>query len=175
MVPFLDPGCRFFEEPEQHGYRIFHRTLEEHRRAMMEPLWYRRLNYETRWLNRRQLQDVSYDAIARLVEIKGEYGVVPSEFCHAILKTIDETQRLLREMERALLLDGTLPATLRNEMRSYNRKILAYSSDQIIPVRRPFGGRWFDDVTVPRQMIEDILAGDGAEASADHGPDRCTT
>ena len=27
MVPFLDPGSRFFEEPAQHGYRIFHRTL----------------------------------------------------------------------------------------------------------------------------------------------------
>jgi clorobiocin/coumermycin A biosynthesis protein CloN6/CouN6 len=158
MVPFLDPGCRFFEEPEQHGYRIFHRTLEEHRRAMVQPLWYRRLNYETRWLDRRQLQDVSYEAIGRLVEIKGEYGVLPSEFCHAILKTIDETRLLLAEMEKALLLDGMLPATLRNQMRSYNRKILAYSSDQIIPVRRPFGGRWFDDVTVPRQMIEDCLA-----------------
>jgi clorobiocin/coumermycin A biosynthesis protein CloN6/CouN6 len=61
-------------------------------------------------------------------------------------------------MERALELDGTLPASLRDEVRTYNRKILAYSSDQIIPVKRPFGGRWFDDVTVPRQMIDDLLA-----------------
>jgi clorobiocin biosynthesis protein CloN6 len=157
MVPFLDPGCRFFEEPERHGYRIFHRTLEEHRQALVEPLWYRRLNYETRWLSRRELQDVSYAAIARLVEIKGEYGVLPSAFCRAILETIDETRQLLGEIEAALLLDGRLPASLRDDMRAYNRKILAYSSDQIIPVRRPFGGRWFDDVTVPRQMIEDLL------------------
>ncbi len=158
MVPFLDPGCRFFEQPAEHGYRIFHRTLEEHRRAMVEPLWYRRLNYETRWLDRRELQDVSYEAIARLVEIKGEFGVLPSQFCKAILVTIDETRQLLREMERALLLDGEMPLALRNEIRAYNRKILAYSSDQIVPVRRPFGGRWFDDVTVPQQMIDDILA-----------------
>jgi clorobiocin/coumermycin A biosynthesis protein CloN6/CouN6 len=166
MVPFLDPGCRFFEEPELHGYRIFHRTLEEHRQAMVEPLWHRRLNYETRWLDRRQLQDVSYEAIARLVEIKGEYGVLPSEFCHAILKTIDETQQLLGEMEKALLLDGKLPVDLRDQIRSYNRKILAYSSDQIIPMRRPFGGRWFDDATVPRQMIEENLATRPGWASA---------
>jgi clorobiocin biosynthesis protein CloN6 len=158
MVPFLDPGCRFFEQPDQHGYRIFHQTLEEHRQAMVEPLWHRRLNYETRWLDRRQLQDVSYEAIARLVEIKGEYGVLPSEFCQAILKTIDETQQLLGEMEKALLLDGKLPVDLRDQIRSYNRKILAYSSDQIIPMKRPFGGRWFDDATVPRQMIEENLA-----------------
>jgi clorobiocin/coumermycin A biosynthesis protein CloN6/CouN6 len=158
MVPFLDPGCRFFEQPDQHGYRIFHRTLEEHRRALVEPLWYRRLNYETNWLGRRELQDVSYEAIARLVEIKGEYGVLPPEFCKAILDTIEETRKLLADVESALLLDGTLPASLRAEMRSYNRKILAYSSDQIIPVRRPFGGRWFDDVTVPRQLIDELLA-----------------
>ncbi len=157
MVPFLDPGCRFFEEPERNGYRIYHRTLEEHRQAMVEPLWYRRLNYETEWLSRRELQDVSYEAIARLVEIKGEHGVLPPQFCTAVLSTIDETRKLLGEMERALTLDGALPASLRAEMRIYNRKILAYSSDQIIPVRRPFGGRWFDDVTVPKDMIEDIL------------------
>ena len=158
MVPFLDPGCRFFEEPEQNGYRIFHRTLEEHRQAMVEPLWHRRLNYETRWLNRHELQDVSYEAISRLVEIKGEFGVLPATFCQAVLKTIDETKQLLGEVERALLLDGTLPPDLRDVIRTYNRKILAYSSDQIMPVRRPFGGRWFDDVTVPRAMIDDLLA-----------------
>ena len=31
MVPFLDPGCNYFEEPEAWGYRVFHRSLEEHR------------------------------------------------------------------------------------------------------------------------------------------------
>ena len=156
MVPFLDPGCRFFEEPRQNGYRIYYRTLEEHRQAMVQPLWHRRLNYETDWLSRRDLQDVSYEAIARLVEIKGEFGVLPPQFCEAILGTIAETRELLGEMERALELDGAFPADLREVMRTYNRKILAYSSDQIVPVRRPFGGRWFDDVTVPPEMIEDI-------------------
>ena len=48
-------------------------------------------------------------------------------------------------------------ATLLDAMRAYNCKILAYSSDQIMPVKRPFGGHWCDDATVPvpRQMIED--------------------
>jgi B12 binding domain len=122
MVPFLDPGSRFFAEPAQHGYRIFHRTLEEHRQAMVEPLWHRRLNYETRWLDRRQLQDVSYEAIARLAEVKGEHGVLPSAFCQAIRATIDETRRML-------------------------------------------GGRWFDDATVPQQMIEDCLTSRPSPAS----------
>ncbi|WP_405650936.1 B12-binding domain-containing radical SAM protein [Streptomyces sp. RK9] len=164
MVPFLDPGSQFFEEPEKHGYRIHHRTLEEHRQAMVEPLWYRRLNYETRWLDRRALQDVSYEAITRLVEIKGEHGVLPAGFCKAVLRTIEETRELLGEMERALLLDQKLPADLRDEIRHYNRKVLAYTNDQIMPIPRPLGGRWFDDATVPPQMIEDILTSSAASS-----------
>jgi clorobiocin biosynthesis protein CloN6 len=156
MVPFLDPGSRFFETPDRHGYRIYHRTLEEHRQAMVEPLWHRRLNYETRWLSRRQLQDVSYDAISRLVEVKGEFGVLPPEYCSGIINTIKETRQLLHEMERALTLDGCLPVSVREEIRIYNRKILAYTSDQIIPMPRPFGGRWFDDSTVPASMIQQL-------------------
>jgi clorobiocin biosynthesis protein CloN6 len=156
MVPFLDPGSRFFEEPHKHGYRIFYRTLEEHRQAMLEPLWYKRLNYETVWMSRRELQDISYEAIARLVTIKGQLGILPASFCKAILDTIDETKSLLSEIERALELDGRLPPDLRDTIRTYNRKILAYSSDQIIPIPRPFGGRWFDDFTIPSKMIKEL-------------------
>jgi clorobiocin/coumermycin A biosynthesis protein CloN6/CouN6 len=158
MVPFLDPGSRFFEEPNKHGYRIFYKTLEEHRQAMLEPLWYKRLNYETQWMSRRELQDITYQAIARLVIVKGELGVLPGSFCKAILETIDETTALLAQMERALELDGKLPPDLRNTIRTYNRKILAYSSDQIVPSHRPFGGRWFDDFTVPPEMISRLIA-----------------
>jgi clorobiocin biosynthesis protein CloN6 len=157
MVPFLDPGSRLFEEPHKHGYHIFHRTLQEHRQAMLEPLWFKRLNYETRWMSRRELQDVTYEAIARLVSIKGELGVLPPSFCKAVLSTIDETKSLLVQMERALELDNKLPSDLKEAIRTYNRKILAYSSDQIIPTPRPFGGRWFDDFTVPSSMLKDLL------------------
>jgi clorobiocin/coumermycin A biosynthesis protein CloN6/CouN6 len=158
MVPFLDPGSRFFEEPHKHGYRIFHRTLEEHRQALLEPLWYKRLNYETLWMSRRDLQNITYDAIAKLVTIKGNLGVLPSAFCKAILTTIDETKALLVQIERALELDGRMDPDLRATIATYNRKILAYSSDQIIPTPRPFGGRWFDDFTIPANMVNELLA-----------------
>lgn len=158
MVPFLDPGCRFFEEPDKHGYRIFHKTLEEHRQAMVDPIWYKRLNYETAWMSRREIQDVTYEAIARLVTIKGEIGILPSALCRVVLRTIDETKSLLTEMEHALELDGKFPADMREVIRTYNRKMLAYSSDQIMPMPRPFGGRWYDDFTVPPAMIQELIA-----------------
>lgn len=156
MVPFLDPGSRFFEEPHRHGYRIFHKTLEEHRQAMVDPIWARRLNYETEWMSRRQIQDVTYEAIASLVTVKADCGILPEALSKVVLKTIDETRFLLADMERALELDGRFSADLREAIRTYNRKILAYSSDQIIPMPRPFGGRWYDDFTVPPAMIDEL-------------------
>ncbi len=125
---------------------------------MIDPLWYRRLNYETQWMSRCDIQDVTYEAIARLITIKGELSILPSTLCRIILKTIEETKMLLSEMERALVLDGQLPAHLRDAIRAYNRKILAYSSDQIIPMPRPFGGRWYDDFTVPTSLINELEA-----------------
>jgi clorobiocin biosynthesis protein CloN6 len=159
MVPFLDPGSRFFEEPEKHGYKIYYRTLEQHRQAMLEPLWYKRLNYETKWMSRREIQDITYEAITRLVNIKSELGLLPQSLGKAILSTIDQTKLLLREIERSLSRDGKLTRGLRDEIRLYNRKMLAYSSDQIIPVRRPIGGRWFDDFAVPKDLISTCMKG----------------
>jgi hypothetical protein len=40
-----------------------------------------------------------------------------------------------------------------------------------MPVRRPFGGRWFDDHTIPQAMINDLLAtSDCSPAAMDVGP-----
>ncbi len=153
MVPFLDPGSRFFEEPQKHGYTVFYRTLEEHRRAMVEPSWHKRLNYETKWLSRLELRDITYEALTRLVSIKGELGALPRSVCQTVLSSIEETTSLLGWIDSALQLDGRLPADLRGAIRDYNRKTLAYSSDQIIPTHRPIGGRWFDDFTVPAELL----------------------
>ena len=74
MGPFVDPGSRGFEEPDRFGYRLFARTLEEHRQLLIQPTWERILNYETKWMTRRELVDATYDAAERLNELKVQHG-----------------------------------------------------------------------------------------------------
>jgi B12-binding domain/radical SAM domain protein len=74
MGPFIDPGSRGFEEPERFGYRLFARTLEEHRQLLIQPTWEHILNYETQWMTRRELVDATYDAAERLNELKVMHG-----------------------------------------------------------------------------------------------------
>jgi B12-binding domain/radical SAM domain protein len=103
LAPFLDPGSRGFENPEQHGYRLFARTLEEHRKRLVAPSWKYVLNYETDWMTRDQLVDVTYQAGKRLNRIKAEYGLVPEAQAAATEKRIDRAVALIGEIDRLMI------------------------------------------------------------------------
>jgi len=74
MGPFLDPGSRCFEDPERLGYKLFAHTLEEHRQLLVQPSWGQILNYETKWMSRDDLVDITYDAAEALNSLKLRYG-----------------------------------------------------------------------------------------------------
>jgi B12-binding domain/radical SAM domain protein len=106
MGPFLDPGSRVFEEPERFGYRMFARTLEEHRQLLVQPSWEQILSYETEWMTRAELVDATYDAAERLNQAKLEYGRISSHRAHAVAKRI-QAARQLRSRLAARNLTGT--------------------------------------------------------------------
>jgi len=99
LAPFLDPGSRAFEEPEKYGYRVFYRTLEEHRRALLEPSWKYTLNYETKWMSRDRLVEVTYEAAVRLNGLKLDYGLVSRKEAARIAARIGREMELIREID----------------------------------------------------------------------------
>jgi len=114
LAPFLDPGSRGFENPDEHGYRLFARTLEEHRQRLVAPSWKYVLNYETQWMSRDQLVDVTYAAGKRLNRIKAEYGLLPLAQAQATEQRIDRATALISEIDR--LIGATTPAQFKHEM-----------------------------------------------------------
>ena len=108
MGPFLDPGSRGFEEPERFGYRLFARTLEEHRQLLVQPTWERILNYETRWMTRREIVDATYDAAERLNELKMRYGRIAPRRGREVAANI-AAARTLRARLEATMADGGSP------------------------------------------------------------------
>lgn len=99
MGPFLDPGSRIFEEPERFGYRLFARTLEEHRQLLVQPSWERILNYETQWMTRRQLVDATYDAAEKLNALKLKYARIPPRVGAEVAGRIAEARRLRARLD----------------------------------------------------------------------------
>ena len=79
LAPFLDPGSIAYENPEKFGYRIFFKTLEEHRQAIASPSWKYALNYETEWMSRDEIVESTYQAGLRLNKLKADYGLVDND------------------------------------------------------------------------------------------------
>lgn len=114
LAPFLDPGSRGFEEPHVHGYKLSAHTLEEHRRLLVAPSWKYVLNYETEWMTRHQLVDVTYAAGKRLNRIKAEYGLIPETQAAATEQRINWAVSLIAEIDR--LVTSTTKEEFQREM-----------------------------------------------------------
>jgi hypothetical protein len=75
LGPFLDPGCRAFEE-SQFGYKTFCRTLEEHRQAFLQDGWHKILSYQTSGMTRDQIVRATYDVAERLNDLKHRHRLI---------------------------------------------------------------------------------------------------
>jgi B12-binding domain/radical SAM domain protein len=147
LAPFLDPGSLGFEQPERHGYRVLFRSLEEHRQALVSPLWKYSLNFETEWMSRQQIMDTAYDAILRLNQVKLKHGVIPEN-----LARISE-QRLKSAWDMAHRIDDLLGQgrheeieALKPEVDSINsfpvaEKIQLEVAPPLLPIK-PFHALW---------------------------------
>lgn len=150
MIPFLDPGSNFFVEPEKHGYTIFHRSLEEHRKAMSSLSVKQQLNYETKWMSRDEIVYVSYEAVKRLVVAKGEVGMLPKSLVEDAVQRIDEAVELMHETDAVMSMNGLgqksdALTSLKEKVRAYNRRLLSSRTDQVFPVQRSLDSKWFDE------------------------------
>ncbi|HXW10550.1 MAG TPA: hypothetical protein VD737_08050, partial [Steroidobacteraceae bacterium] len=120
MGPFLDPGSRGFEDPERHGYRLFARTLEEHRQLLVQPTWERILNYETRWMTRRELVDATYDAAEQLNALKARHRRVSAREARSVARRIAAARALRVRLDQAIAGGTEVPRELQGEINRYS-------------------------------------------------------
>jgi B12-binding domain/radical SAM domain protein len=122
MGPFIDPGSRGFEEPDRFGYRLFARTLEEHRQLLIQPSWERILNYETKWMSRRELVDATYDAAERLNELKVRHGRLSQRRGRGVARGIAAARALRARLDEGMVrgLGATADADLTGEISRYS-------------------------------------------------------
>jgi B12-binding domain/radical SAM domain protein len=98
LTPFLDPGSPIFENPRQYGFRRLLTTLEEHRRALEEPSWEFIMNYETDWMSRRDIAEVTYEAGLAMNEAKHTAGRTSREQYETVRRNAELGRRLLLEI-----------------------------------------------------------------------------
>jgi clorobiocin biosynthesis protein CloN6 len=152
MLPILDPASTLFESPTKYGYRLFYRSAEEHRQGMGRASLVNRTNYETRWLSRKELVRVGYEAIHRLMEAKADTGFLPLSairnynshledaisFMEIVLEVDNIPDRATRAVELEKIGDAI---QMRNDELLYSGVL-----NQAFPINRQIGGRWIDEI-----------------------------
>jgi len=160
MIPFLDPGSTFFEEPAQYGYRIFYQSVEDHRLGMQRASLINRINYETKWLSRSDLIHVGFWAVRRLAELKAKYRIYPQTISQRVCQRIDDALEFTDIVHEIDCLSDARARQeeldrIGDEIRRRNQEIFcAGVSNQAFPIQRDIGGRWFDEWLWDNETLE---------------------
>jgi B12-binding domain/radical SAM domain protein len=102
LAPFLDPGSKGFTNPDEVGYRLFYKTLEEHRQALLKPSWKYILNYETEWMTRDEIVDVTYDSALGLNAVKRDIGAIDKKTADITEDRIIKAKRIMEQVDEII-------------------------------------------------------------------------
>jgi B12-binding domain/radical SAM domain protein len=143
MGPFIDPGSRGFENPQKFGYRLFAKTLEQHRQLLIQPSWEYILNYETKWMTRRQLVDATYDAAQRLNELKVEHGRISKRRGRGVADGIAAARALRARLDVGMAAGdiGAVAQSLKGEITRFSISTVCDKRELFWP-RRVFNFRF---------------------------------
>lgn len=104
MAPFLDPGSRVFDNPDQYGYTLRARTLEEHRERLLLPSWKHIMNYESDAMSPDEMVEATYDAGLAVNRIKGKAGIIDEATAARTENRIFEALGAMRRIDK--IMDG---------------------------------------------------------------------
>ncbi len=152
----MDPGSLVWENPGNFGYKIFYRTLKEHRQALTQLSWKHILNYETKWMNRDEHVECIYDAALALNRTKAKHGVISREMMKKEEKQISGAQKYMRQIEKiAIKPDKTFRKTNLRQLELEAKRYANTPGSQIRELQWPT--RIFN-IRVP-QILRTLLFG----------------
>ncbi|MDD5772593.1 MAG: TIGR04190 family B12-binding domain/radical SAM domain protein [bacterium] len=150
LVPFIDPGSPAFEEPEKHGYRVFRKTLEEHRTALLNPSWKDMMSFETIWMTRDQIVESTYRAAERLNQIKLKYKQITEKRAREIDLSIKKSIEIIAKIDQIKILKD--PAQVQEELLKIKPLIDRLNRDILCDKRELDRPLFFRGVKVPRPL-----------------------
>lgn len=158
LAPFVDPGSLFYEQPGRYGYHILCRTLEEHRRALLAPTWKHILNYETRWMSRDEIAQVTYEAGRRLNALKARFGLIGPEVAAETEERIVRATSLMAQIDR--LIERCTLEELERELLALKPQIDRANTSTVCEKTEldlPFGSTAFNLPQLVKMGVADVV------------------
>jgi len=144
----LDPGSLAFDFPELYGYKLVFRNIEDYYRGLSNPSWHKWISYETQFLSRRDLAEITLQSLEYLSFLEEKYAFVsdaPTKNELSSRRFKVEVDRLIMEEVDNLYGIENIPdgnAKL-NALRDAVNEFLSIPpwSIEVVPDRDPYGYR----------------------------------
>lgn len=127
LAPFLDPASPAFENPKLHRYRKFCHTVEDHRKALLQPSWKYMLSYETEYLTRDEIVKATYHSALELNEFKYKYHLIDEKTYDIVKTKINYSMEFIEKIDEILLLPESEKKIKLEEIKNEVRDLNSYS------------------------------------------------
>ena len=129
LAPFLDPGSLAYEHAEQYGYIRHAQNLVDHRQLLLQPTWKHILSYETKWMDRDTIANVTYESGYRLNRLKREFGLISHEKASETESRIEEARSLMKTIDKMIATQS--PAELEKSLVTLKPRIDAANTSTV--------------------------------------------
>ena len=154
LAPFLDPGSIAQTHPERQGYRLLFHTLEDYRRALLEPHWRDMLSYETDCMSRQEIVDSTYAALLELNRAKGESGKISTGYMKMVKQFLDDNTALLERLDQtADMTDTTLMKLELSSLKKQADRLRQRGSLVKEELEWPVSGKKFRYASIVRMLL----------------------
>ena len=139
----LDPGSVAYDNPQKYGYEIFESSAFRLSKLLSAPSWKHQLNYQTKWLTRDEIMNLSYDAMYELARKKHELGLLPLYALKDIEKNINISRKIVEEIDYDLNHRGSLSDAIRTKIEEENKRREKDNSCVLYNFESSLRGKWF--------------------------------
>lgn len=98
----LDPGSLAFDSPEQYGYKLLYRTLEEYVEYLSRPSWHQWFNYETLVADRKKIVDMIQRSIEFTIDQREKYGFYSREEAYYERCRVEADRVVIKKVDRIM-------------------------------------------------------------------------
>jgi radical SAM superfamily enzyme YgiQ (UPF0313 family) len=125
----IDPGSPAFDKPENFGYKLRYKTLEEYIAGLSQPAWHQWLNYETEELDNDGVVDLILSTVAFSIGQREKTGLYPPPQAAAERLKTEIDRVIVDEINQIMLIENkaereTAVTNLKNKQVSFlNSKI----------------------------------------------------
>ena len=70
----LDPGSLAFDRSASYGYKLIFKNLEDYFKGMSQPAWHQWISYETKFLDREAIANLTIDSLEYSINLRERYG-----------------------------------------------------------------------------------------------------